>query len=149
MEEARRDEGVPKPGPRGARDQRRAREGRERHPSRDGRCRGKASNVGPHGALRRGGHPHARIHTIAEVREIAAVGRTLTTTRTPDGRTIRLPPVAVHPAATPPHPQPPPTPGAGERGGVGRTLTPPRPPGARPFPLPPVAVDLAATPREY
>src|SRR3990172_9419576 len=101
MEEARRDEGVPKPGPRGARDQRRAREGRERHPSRDGRCRGKASNVGPHGALRRGGHPHARIHTIAEVREIAAVGRTLTTTRTPDCRPIRLPPVAVDLAATP------------------------------------------------
>jgi len=47
------------------------------------------------------GIPHAPIHTIAEVREMQAVARKLTTTRTPDGRTIRLPPAAVDLAAAP------------------------------------------------
>jgi len=47
------------------------------------------------------GIPHAPIHTIAEVRDMQAVARKLTTTRTPDGRTIRLPPAAVDLATTP------------------------------------------------
>jgi crotonobetainyl-CoA:carnitine CoA-transferase CaiB-like acyl-CoA transferase len=47
------------------------------------------------------GIPHAPIQTIAEVREMQAVARKLTTTRTPDGRTIRLPPAAVDLATTP------------------------------------------------
>jgi crotonobetainyl-CoA:carnitine CoA-transferase CaiB-like acyl-CoA transferase len=47
------------------------------------------------------GIPHARIQTIAEVRDMQAVARKLTTTRTPEGRTIRLPPAAVDLAATP------------------------------------------------
>jgi len=47
------------------------------------------------------GIPHAPIHTIAEVRDMQAVARKLTTTRTPEGRTIRLPPAAVDLAAAP------------------------------------------------
>jgi len=47
------------------------------------------------------GIPHAPIQTIAEVRDMQAVARKLTTTRTPDGRTIRLPPAAVDLAAVP------------------------------------------------
>ncbi len=47
------------------------------------------------------GIPHAPIHTIAKVREMQAVARKLTTTRTPDGKIIRLPPAAVDLATTP------------------------------------------------
>ena len=47
------------------------------------------------------GIPHAPIQTIAEVRDMQAVARKLTTTRTPEGRTIRLPPAAVDLAAAP------------------------------------------------
>jgi crotonobetainyl-CoA:carnitine CoA-transferase CaiB-like acyl-CoA transferase len=47
------------------------------------------------------GIPHAPIYTIAEVRDMRAVARKLTTTRTPDGRTIRLPPPAVDLASVP------------------------------------------------
>jgi len=39
--------------------------------------------------------PHAPIHTIGQVREMDAVASKLTTTRTPDGRPIRLCPPAV------------------------------------------------------
>jgi crotonobetainyl-CoA:carnitine CoA-transferase CaiB-like acyl-CoA transferase len=38
--------------------------------------------------------PHAPIRTIPEVRATAAIGGKLTTTRTPDGRVIHLPPLA-------------------------------------------------------
>ena len=41
------------------------------------------------------GIPHARIQTISEVRDMEAVSRKLTTTRTPEGKTVRLPPLAV------------------------------------------------------
>ncbi|MHC4216890.1 MAG: CaiB/BaiF CoA transferase family protein [Planctomycetota bacterium] len=42
------------------------------------------------------GHiPHAPIRTIQEVRDTEAVGGKLTTTRTPDGKLINLPPLAV------------------------------------------------------
>jgi crotonobetainyl-CoA:carnitine CoA-transferase CaiB-like acyl-CoA transferase len=47
------------------------------------------------------GIPHAPIQTIADVRDMPAVARKLTTTRTPEGRTIRLPPAAVDLAAVP------------------------------------------------
>ena len=39
--------------------------------------------------------PHAPIRTIPEVRDTAAIGGKLTTTRTPDGKVIHLPPLAV------------------------------------------------------
>jgi crotonobetainyl-CoA:carnitine CoA-transferase CaiB-like acyl-CoA transferase len=39
--------------------------------------------------------PHAPIHTIAQVRNMKAVASRLTSTQTPDGRSIRLPPLAV------------------------------------------------------
>jgi crotonobetainyl-CoA:carnitine CoA-transferase CaiB-like acyl-CoA transferase len=39
--------------------------------------------------------PHAPIRTIREVRDTAAIGGKLTTTRTPDGKVIHLPPLAV------------------------------------------------------
>ena len=44
------------------------------------------------GLLARAGIPHAPIHTLAEVRELEAVRRKLTRTRTPDGRSVRLQP---------------------------------------------------------
>lgn len=39
--------------------------------------------------------PHAQINTIRQVRELDAVASRVTTTRTPGGRTISLPPIAV------------------------------------------------------
>ena len=39
--------------------------------------------------------PHAPINTISQVREMDAVASKVTTTRTPDGRVINLPPMAV------------------------------------------------------
>jgi len=46
--------------------------------------------------------PHAPINDIQAVREMAAVGSRLTTTRTPDGRTVRMQPMAVDlPGASP------------------------------------------------
>jgi len=39
--------------------------------------------------------PHAPINTIQQVRDTEAIASKLTTTRTPDGRTIHLPPMAV------------------------------------------------------
>jgi crotonobetainyl-CoA:carnitine CoA-transferase CaiB-like acyl-CoA transferase len=41
------------------------------------------------------GIPHAPIQTIAEVRDMQAVARKLTTTSAPEGKTVRLPPPAV------------------------------------------------------
>ncbi len=38
--------------------------------------------------------PHAPIQTVAQVREMDAIASKLTTTTTPDGKTIRLPPMA-------------------------------------------------------
>ena len=39
--------------------------------------------------------PHAPIHDIPAVREMPAVSSRLTTTRTPDGKTVRMQPMAV------------------------------------------------------
>ncbi len=39
--------------------------------------------------------PHAPIHTVQQVRDMAAIAPVLTTTRRPDGKIIRLPPPAV------------------------------------------------------
>ena len=39
--------------------------------------------------------PHARIQTVQQVRDMEAIAPVLTTTRRPDGKTIRLPPPAV------------------------------------------------------
>jgi itaconate CoA-transferase len=39
--------------------------------------------------------PHAPIHTVAEVREMEAIAGKLTRTHRPDGRAVRLPPLAV------------------------------------------------------
>jgi crotonobetainyl-CoA:carnitine CoA-transferase CaiB-like acyl-CoA transferase len=39
--------------------------------------------------------PHAPINTVAQVRDTEAIASRLTTTRTPDGRPVRLPPLAV------------------------------------------------------
>ena len=39
--------------------------------------------------------PHARIQTVQQVRDMEAIASVLTTTRRPDGKTIRLPPPAV------------------------------------------------------
>ncbi|MBN2489899.1 MAG: CoA transferase [Planctomycetes bacterium] len=46
-------------------------------------------------ALTRARIPHAPIHTVAEVREMETIARRLTRTRRPDGREVRLPPLAV------------------------------------------------------
>jgi crotonobetainyl-CoA:carnitine CoA-transferase CaiB-like acyl-CoA transferase len=45
--------------------------------------------------LAAGGIPHAPIHTVSQVRGMEAIASKLTTTRTPDGRTVHLPPLAV------------------------------------------------------
>lgn len=45
--------------------------------------------------------PHAPIQTVPQVREMEAIQSKLTSTRTPDGRTIHLPPAAVDIASTP------------------------------------------------
>jgi crotonobetainyl-CoA:carnitine CoA-transferase CaiB-like acyl-CoA transferase len=42
-----------------------------------------------------GGIPHAPIQTVSQVRDVEAIRRKLTTTTTPEGRTVRLPPMAV------------------------------------------------------
>ena len=39
--------------------------------------------------------PHARINTVQQARQMDAIASRLTTTRTPDGRTVHLPPLAV------------------------------------------------------
>ena len=39
--------------------------------------------------------PHAPINTIAQVRDLEAIATKLTTTRTPAGKTVHLPPPAV------------------------------------------------------
>jgi crotonobetainyl-CoA:carnitine CoA-transferase CaiB-like acyl-CoA transferase len=52
-------------------------------------------------ALRRATIPHAPIHDIQAVRDLEAVRSKLTTTRTPDGRRVRLPPMAVDVAGAP------------------------------------------------
>jgi crotonobetainyl-CoA:carnitine CoA-transferase CaiB-like acyl-CoA transferase len=41
------------------------------------------------------GIPHAPINTVSQVREMDAIASKLTTTRTPDGKVIHLPPPAV------------------------------------------------------
>jgi crotonobetainyl-CoA:carnitine CoA-transferase CaiB-like acyl-CoA transferase len=51
--------------------------------------------------LRRSAIPHAPIHDIQAVREIEAVRSKLTTTRTPDGRVVRMQPMAVDVAGAP------------------------------------------------
>ena len=38
--------------------------------------------------------PHAPIQTVAQVREMNAIASKLTTTRTPAGKTVHLPPLA-------------------------------------------------------
>jgi itaconate CoA-transferase len=45
--------------------------------------------------------PHARVNSVAEVRDRPAVAAALTTTRTPDGQVVRLPPMAVEVAGAP------------------------------------------------
>lgn len=45
--------------------------------------------------------PHARVNSIAQVRDLPAVAAALTTTRTPDDRVVRLPPMAVEAGETP------------------------------------------------
>ena len=45
--------------------------------------------------LRKAKIPHAPIHTVPQVMEIGAIARKLTATTAPDGRTVRLPPMAV------------------------------------------------------
>ena len=47
------------------------------------------------GELAGAGIPHAPIHTIQQVREMKAVSSKLVTTRTPDGKTVHLTPLAV------------------------------------------------------
>ncbi len=46
-------------------------------------------------ALARSKIPHAPIHTVEQVRDMSAIAPILTTTRSPDGKLIRLPPPAV------------------------------------------------------
>jgi crotonobetainyl-CoA:carnitine CoA-transferase CaiB-like acyl-CoA transferase len=51
--------------------------------------------------LKRAKIPHAPINTVPQAMQIEAIAKRLTTTTAPDGRRVRLPPMAVDQAGAP------------------------------------------------